>query len=236
LTYAKFYSIENIVPFIVPFDRNPNFTGRGTQLAEVEEKLFVGGGTTKVAITGLGGIGKTQLVLELVYRIRDRYKNCLVIWIPATNIESLHQAYLDAARQLKIPSSEEDKADAKKFVQVYLSNESAGRWLLVFDNADDVNMWITQSGTTSGSGRLIDYLPRSEQGCIVFTTRDRKTAVKLVHRNVVEVPEMDKDVAIQLLQKCLVNPDLVNNRLDTTALLKELTYLPLAIVPGSSIH
>lgn len=157
-----------------------------------------------------------------------------MIWIPATNIESLHQAYQDVARQLKIPGLEEDKADAKKLVQGYLSMESIGRWLLVFDNADDVNMWITQSWTGPGSGRLIDYLPRSEQGCIVFTTRNRKTAVKLVHKNVVEVPEMNKDVAIQLLRKCLVNPDLVDNSLDTTALLKELTYLPLAITQAAA--
>jgi tetratricopeptide (TPR) repeat protein len=234
LTHAECYSIDNIVPFIVPFDRNPNFTGRGTQLAKVEDKLFVGGRTTKVAITGLGGIGKTQLVLELVYRIRDKYRSCLVIWIPATNIESLHQAYLDVARQLKITDSDEDKADAKKLVQGYLSKESTGRWLLVFDNADDINMWIAQSETRPGSGRLIDYLPRCEQGCIVFTTRDRKTAVKLAHQNIVDVPEMDEDVAIQLLQKCLVNPNLVDNRPDTTALLKELTYLPLAIVQAAA--
>jgi Cdc6-like AAA superfamily ATPase len=127
----------------VPFDRNPNFTGRGTQLAQLEGRLFVGEQTTKVTITGLGGVGKTQLVLELVYRIRDKYRNCLVIWIPATNIESLYQAYLHVARELKIPGSDEDKADVMKLVQGYLSKESAGRWLLVFDNADDVNMWIT---------------------------------------------------------------------------------------------
>ena len=200
----------------------------------MEEKLFVGGRTTKVAITGLGGIGKTQLMLELVYRLRDRYKNCLVVWIPATNTESLHQAYRDVAQQLQIPGSDDDKADAKKLVQRYLSKESAGRWLLIFDNADDVTMWITKPGTESGSGRLIDYLPRSEQGCIVFTTRDRKTAVKLAQRNVVELPEMDEDVATQLLQKYLINPNLVNNRPDTAALLKELTYLPLAIVQAAA--
>jgi AAA+ ATPase superfamily predicted ATPase len=51
----------------VPFDRNPNFTGRGTQLAQLEGRLFVGKQTTKVAITGLRSVGKTQLVLELVY-------------------------------------------------------------------------------------------------------------------------------------------------------------------------
>ncbi|CAG8972335.1 hypothetical protein HYALB_00001738 [Hymenoscyphus albidus] len=219
---------DNVVPFIVPFDKNPNFTGRNSQLTQLEEMLFRDRRTTKFTVTGLGGVGKTQLVLELVYRVREKYRHCTVIWIPATNVESLYQAYLDVARQLKIPGLDEDKADAKKLVQSYLSKESAGRWLLVFDNADDVNMWITQSGP--GSSRLTDYLPRSEQGCIVFTTRDRKTAVKLTRQNIVEVPAMDEDVAIQLLQKCLINPDLVENKSDTTALLKGLTYLPLAIV------
>jgi len=51
-------------------------------------------------------------------------------------MESLHQAYLHVAQQLKIPGLDEEKADANKLVQGYLSKESAGRWLLVFDNAD----------------------------------------------------------------------------------------------------
>jgi tetratricopeptide (TPR) repeat protein len=218
----------------VPFDRNPNFTGRESQLAQLEEKLFGGGRTTKFAVTGLGGVGKTQLVLELVYRIRDKYKNCSVIWIPAANMESLHQAYLDVAQQLGIPGSGEDKADVKRLVQGYLSKETAGQWLLVFDNADDINMWIGEAGSEPGSDRLIEYLPRSEQGCIVFTSRDRKTAVKLAHQNIVDVPEMEEDVATQLLQKCLINPGLLSSGSDTTALLKELTYLPLAIVQAAA--
>ncbi|CZR65364.1 related to kinesin light chain 1 [Phialocephala subalpina] len=225
---------EKVVLFIVPFDRNPNFTGRGTQLAQLEGRLFVVKQTTKVAITGLGGVGKTQLALALVYRIRDKYRNCLVIWIPATNMESLHQAYLDVARQLGIAGCEEEQADVKRLVQGHLSKESAGQWLLVFDNADDINMWIAEAGSEPGSGRLIEYLPRSDRGCIVFTSRDRKTAVKLAHQNIVEVPEMDEDVATQLLQKCLVNPGLASSGSDTKALLKELTYLPLAIVQAAA--
>ena len=215
---------------MVPFERNFNFTGREAQLADLEEKLFIGGRTTKFAITGLGGVGKTQLILELVYRTRDKHKNCTVIWLPATNTESLYQAYLDAAQQLGILGCEEDKADVKRLVQDFLSKESAGQWLLVFDNADDIKMWTAQSGVEPGSGRLIEYLPRSEQGCIVFTTRDRKTGVKVAQQNIIEVLEMNADVATQLLQKRLVNPDLVKNGKDTKALLKELTYLPLAIV------
>jgi hypothetical protein len=90
-------------PFIVPFDRNPHFTGREPQLAELEEKFSERGQTTKMAITGLGGVGKTQLLLEFVYRVRDTYQNCSIIWIPATNMESLEQAYLGVAQQLGIP-------------------------------------------------------------------------------------------------------------------------------------
>jgi hypothetical protein len=74
----------------MPFNRNPNFTGHGTQLPQLKGRLFVGEQTTKVIVTVLGGIGKTQLVLILVYRIRDKYRNYLVIWIPVTNMESLY--------------------------------------------------------------------------------------------------------------------------------------------------
>jgi Cdc6-like AAA superfamily ATPase len=168
----------------VPFERNPSFTGLESQLAHIEEKLLVGDRTSKVAVTGLGGVGKTQLALELVYRVREKYRNCSIIWIPATNMESLHQAYLEVARQLGIAGCEEDQADVKRLVQGHLSKESTGRWLLVFDNADDIDMWIGQAGSVPGSGRLIDYLPKNKQGSILFTSRDKKTAVKLAHHNI----------------------------------------------------
>jgi tetratricopeptide (TPR) repeat protein len=118
-------------------------------------------------------------------------------------------------------------------VQEFLSRESAGQWLVVFDNADDIDMWVG-TPTEQGTKPLIDYLPRSKLGCIVFTTRDRKTAVKLAQKNVVEVLKMSEDVATIMLQKCLINPDLVNNKTDTSSLLNELIYLPLAIVQASA--
>ena len=196
--------------------------------------LFIRDQTTKIAVTGLGGVGKTQLVLELVYRTREKFENCTIIWVPAIDMESVQQAYHDIAQQLKIPGWEEDKANIKRLVQVYLSKESVGQWLLLFDNADDIDMWINRSGPERKLVPLTEYLPRSKQGCIIFTTRDRKTAVKLARQNVVEVPEMDEKVATQLLQKRLVNPDLVKSQPDTKDLLKELTYLPLAIVQAAA--
>ena len=190
---------------------------------------------------GLGGVGKTQLVLELLFRTKDKYPNCSIIWIPAINSESLHQAYLEVAQQLGISGWEDDKENVKRLVQEYLGKESTGRWLLVFDNADDIDMWIakasgSESGLQHGQGfrPLIDYLPKSRQGAILFTTRDRKIAVKLAQQNVVNVPAMGEDAATRLLEKCLVNPDLINSRQDTNTLLSQLTYLPLAIVQAAA--
>jgi tetratricopeptide (TPR) repeat protein len=106
----------------------------------------------------------------------------------------------------------------------------------VFDNADDINMWINTPRSERESGRLIEYLPKSKEGCILFTTRDRKTAYKLVQRkqNIIEVPDMNEDVAIQLLQKCLPDQDFVKHEQDAKALLGQLTYLPLAIVQAAA--
>jgi tetratricopeptide (TPR) repeat protein len=196
----------------------------------------------KTAIIGLGGVGKTQVALELAYRTREKYRNCSVFWIPVTDMDNLHQAYRDVAQQLRIPGCDEDKADVKKLVQEHLSQENSRPWLLIFDNADDVDMWIGSPGSAPGSApgtklvpsSLKEFLPRSKQGCIVFTTRDKKTAVKLVGQNFVEVPEMNEDGAIQLLQRSLPDIEAPVDEQDAKALLAELTYLPLAIVQAAA--
>ncbi|KAF7507643.1 hypothetical protein GJ744_010196 [Endocarpon pusillum] len=223
-------------PWIVPFEKNPRFTGRESQLAQLEEMLFATDRTTKVAIMGLGGVGKTQLALELIFRTKEKHADCSIIWIPATNTEALHQAYLNVAHQLGISGLQDEKSDVKRLVQGHLSKESTGRWLLVFDNADDIDMWISKPGSEpeQGSQPLTDYLPKSKQGVILFTTRDKKIAVKLAHQNVVDVPAMGEDAATRLLEKYLVNPDLINSRQDTNILLSQLTYLPLAIVQAAA--
>ncbi|KAH8660895.1 kinesin light chain 3 [Tricladium varicosporioides] len=224
--------------WVVPFERNTCFTGREIELAMFEQKLLERNQTTRIAIIGLGGVGKTQLVLELLYRMKTRYKSCSIIWVQATNMESLHQGYLKIARELGIPGWDDKSTDVKILVREHLSKESTGQWLLVFDNADDIDMWITKSKSSQSPGQgsysLIDCLPSSRQGYIIFTTRDRKTAVKLAQQNVISLPEMDKTMATILLQKYLVNKDLVNKLDDTIALLAKLTYLPLAIVQAAA--
>jgi hypothetical protein len=103
-------------------------------------------------------------------------------------------------------------------VKDYLSRESVGQWVLVFDNADNMDMWI--KSPENRPPPLIDYLLRSKRGCIIFTTRDRKTAVKLAYQNILEVLSMIEKTAKDLLRNYLVNKDLLYNEQDTKSLLE----------------
>jgi hypothetical protein len=130
--------------------------------------------------------------LELAYRIRQELKNCSVFWISASDMESLYQAYAHIARRLNIPGWDDEKTDVKKLVQLHLSKKSAGQWLLVFDNADEARL---ETAGPPKAVSLIECLPISEQGAIVITTTDRKTAAKLASENIMELPEIEQDMA-----------------------------------------
>ena len=222
--------------WIVPFERNTRFTDRESELAELENKLFANNQFTKIAVCGLGGVGKTQLVLELLYRVREKDKNYSAIWIQATSMESLDQGYHTVALQLGIRDPGGKDVDIKKLVQDFLKEDTAGQWILVFGNVDDIQMWIDKTGSgTQQSNRLIDYIPRSKAGRVIFTTRDRKVGVKLAQESVMEVPKMTEDTAIRMLRNSLIDKNLVDTRpADAKAMLAWLTHLPLAIAQAAA--
>ena len=62
----------------VPHLRNPNFTGRDALLAELHTALTSGrAAAVTQAISGLGGVGKTQLAAEYAYRSAHEYS---LVW------------------------------------------------------------------------------------------------------------------------------------------------------------
>ncbi|CAK7207197.1 hypothetical protein SEUCBS139899_010005, partial [Sporothrix eucalyptigena] len=224
--------VENRI-WQVPFERNPCFTGRTAELEHIRRQLFTQHHTAKVAITGLGGIGKTQLVIELLFRLRDEYQDCSFLWIPATTDESLSQAYRKAAQELRIPGWDDKEVDVKQLVQGYISNKNTGRTVLVFDNADDIGIWVKRP--TPEARRLLDCLPKGDHVSILVTTRTRELAIKLISKRecLVELPEIGERDGKELFLKLLINQDLLSNEDDVVALLQWLTYLPLAIVQAS---
>ncbi|KAH7396273.1 P-loop containing nucleoside triphosphate hydrolase protein [Pyrenochaeta sp. MPI-SDFR-AT-0127] len=220
--------------WIVPFQKNTQFVGRAREIAQITALLTNQSRCERVAIDGLGGIGKTQIALEFAHRWREQHSDCAVFWIPVTNIDSMLEAYLEIGQQLQIPNVEQEKSNVQKLVQRKLSQESSGRWLLVFDNADDIDMWTEKTSSATGSSRQIDFLPKSKHGSILFTTRSRKAATKLAGKNLVFVGEMDDATAKGLLQKSLINQDLLEDEQASADLLLKLTNLPLAIVQAAA--
>ncbi|EED11810.1 kinesin light chain, putative [Talaromyces stipitatus ATCC 10500] len=220
---------KNMRHWMVSLPRNPKFVGREDEITKLEELITMQDRPKRIAITGLGGVGKTQVALELAYRIRDRNKECSIFWIPCTSHAMIDQTFLHIAQKLRL--RDVNPAEVKEQVKIYLSSERAGKWLLVFDNADDTKMWLAASHIAPP---LEDFLPESEQGRILFTSRNRKLAMKLAPFNVVSIPDVDKETAVKILDKTLAHEDLPRDSATTAALLEQLAFLPLAITQASA--
>ncbi|KAJ5528301.1 hypothetical protein N7513_012460 [Penicillium frequentans] len=217
--------------WVVPIERNSRFVDR-EHVSMIKRKLFAKGQSGRIAVVGLGGVGKTQIALEVVYQAKDLYPDCSVFWIPAVDTESLEQAYLEIAHHLCL-QFDPQKEDVKRVLQKHLSQSQSGRWLLIFDNADDLELWKENSSNCEQEG-LRAFLPRSDRGVILFTTRSNKVAQYLATTEVVQIEELDEPKATRVLANSLLRKDLLDNTESARGLLERLTYLPLAIVQAAS--
>ena len=77
-----------------------------------------------------------------------------------------------------------------------LGRESAGTWLLVVNNAEDMDLLFDSS-------RLSDYLPFNRVGSILFTTRNHQAVVKpdIPQWGIVTTTEMSRTAAVKLLKE-----------------------------------
>src|SRR5579859_5052303 len=101
-------SEKNSTYFIVPYERNPQFTGRTDFLQSLKKRLsdeVPKRYNYRVALYGMGGIGKTQTVLEYAYTSRATYE--MIYWVTAVDQTSLLAGYHEIAKiaQLKLPTN-----------------------------------------------------------------------------------------------------------------------------------
>ena len=116
--------------------RNADFTGRGAVLDWLRGELAGGGAAVVLAqaLYGLGGVGKTQTALEYAHRFQTDYD--LVWWIPAERLQEVSLALAGLAARLGVQVGD-NAADAAAAAVEQLRSGAAGRWLLIFDNAED---------------------------------------------------------------------------------------------------
>jgi tetratricopeptide (TPR) repeat protein len=219
---------------VVPVSRNADFVGRGDILDKLLSMIppETNDSTCQMTvIEGLGGIGKTQIALEAAYRVREKYPNCSVFWVPAVDKTTIDNAYRKIGQAMQIPGINDNRADIKALVRDVLSDEDTSPWLMVIDNADDMDVMFSEGDEPP----FYDFLPSNTKGSILFTTRNHEVTVALDigWDSTIPIGEMDQNEATQLLQKRLTKAQLRDEE-STGKLLEFLAYLPLAIRQASA--
>jgi tetratricopeptide (TPR) repeat protein len=140
----------------VPFPRNLFFIGREDLIAQLHDQLHKGRtAALSQAISGLGGVGKTQLAVEYAYRFHRDYQ--AVLWAHAESTETLISSFTEIATLLKLPVKDApEQAVIIQAVKVWLQNHQD--WLLILDNADELDI-------------LSAFLPPRLGGHVIITTR-----------------------------------------------------------------
>jgi hypothetical protein len=182
-----------------------------------------------ISIIGLGGTGKTQVALQFAYNVKEMQPEYSIFWMPALSMESFEQACTSVAKALRLPYAADREEDVKEVLRQHLNSSRAGRWLLVVDNADDADIFF---GTGQSRG-IVDYLPESESGVVVYTTRTPEVAQQ-TRGDAIELGAMDRQDAVAFFTRSLTRKDLLCNDAMITELLDELTCLPLAIAQAAA--
>ena len=167
--------------WFVPYQRNRFFTGRETFFETMRSRLV----NSKVrpyalAINGLGGIGKTQLVIEYAYHYRAAY--AAVLWFNADSQESLLDSYVRLANALDLPEKgAQDRNATRSIVQRWLRENS--NCLIVLDNVEDL-------------AAIYEFILQMGESHIILTTRAQ--AIGAVAQTL-ELGEMNVEESMLLL-------------------------------------
>jgi tetratricopeptide (TPR) repeat protein len=205
----------------VPLRRNPFFTGREPVFTQIH-KLLHAGKTTALsqppAISGLGGIGKTQTAVEYAYRYREDYK--YVLWLQANTSEALLANFVALARVLSLPEKDaREQQISVQAVKQWLETHSG--WLMIFDNADDLGM-------------VHDYMPEGNTGHVLLTTRAQAMG-GLARKIELDTMEAEEGAVLLLRRAGIIEQDAapgsasMTDRAAALDIVRAMDGLPLAL-------
>jgi tetratricopeptide (TPR) repeat protein len=205
----------------IPYSHNLFFLGRESELSQIHRRLHAGQATylsQPQAISGLGGIGKTQLALAYAYRYHQEYT--AVLWAHAESTEALVSSYVALARHLHLPEREAKEQDIiVQSVKIWLQNHR--NWLLILDNADELAL-------------LPDFLSPGWGGHVLLTTRATATG-RQAYRLEIKTLEPAQGALFLLRRSGLIAPDtaleqaLSQEQKQAVQISQELGGLPLAL-------
>jgi WD40 repeat protein len=209
---------EVMVPFHVPFPQNQAFVGRTQDLTALHE-LLQGQGPVAIQPTGLsgmGGIGKTQLAVEYAYRYRGSYPGG-IFWIDAT--QSWAQGLGRLALTLGLTSADATQDTRVRAMWQYLQEHPSA--LVIFDDVTD---------PAALNRPLLPGLVPAALGChLLFTTRRRDVGLFRAYDLVV----LAEPAALRLLLRHKTRHSLLDKEHPdhhwARVICAILGYLPLAL-------
>lgn len=141
----------------IPFRRNPFFSGREQIIADLFSYTSAKP-PSLMAVSGLGGVGKTQVAIEFALRFSDNFRS--VIWLSGHSEQALRKSIESAVKKLGLPFDAEDQnhQGAVDSLQMWMGQEKG--WLAVIDNVDELES-------------LGGCIPNNLEGHILITSRLR---------------------------------------------------------------
>ena len=186
-------SLSGTTIWNVPYRRNPFFTGRDYFLARLQALLSssrAAAVSQAQAISGLGGIGKTQTAIEYAYRYRNDYQ--AVLWARAEHRDVLYTDLVGIATLLNLlEQGEQDATSAIKAVKSWLGTHSG--WLFILDNVEDLAL-------------IDEVMPVEAPGHLLLTTRAQSTGT-LAQRLDLEQMDQEEGAFFLLRRAKLLGPD-----------------------------
>jgi len=115
--------------------RKINFTGRATQLELLRDNLLSRQSPHVQVISGMGGIGKTEIATEYIHRHIDKYE--IIWWIRAEHPDRVREALVKLSQRLDLRQTAADSGRDRTVAAVFEALQSGAwsNWLLVYDNA-----------------------------------------------------------------------------------------------------
>ncbi len=139
--------------WLMPIAENSLFTGRQEILHELQETLHF---RNVAALSGLGGMGKTQTAAH--YARQHRYEYRAILWCLADTVTELNLGLAVIGRKLGLPEVKEQEimvAAVKDWLQEH------SHWLLILDNADKIKL-VGDLAALAGKDRHVVVTTRTQ--------------------------------------------------------------------------
>jgi hypothetical protein len=164
------------------------------------------------------------LAIQFAHRVHTDKPDTSVFWVNGGTKAAFEESYRTLADTFALPRRHEPEVNVLELVRDYLQRHDTDPWLLIVDNADDINVFFP----VNPNDGVAPYIPKTTRGKVLVTSRSLDAAERLVgsSRAIMRVPVMGEEQALELLQGRLeIKADEGAGR----DLVRALDLVPLAI-------